>query len=106
MGRRSEDYRDTAAPILQGELHPVRGRYDFAGKIFVLQDSSITFTGGDEIDPILDISAERAASDLTAIIHVTGTAKKPKVALESMSYLCQVGRGLKNVVASNVTTPV
>jgi len=74
----------TAAPRIQGELHPVRGRYDFAGKIFVLQDGSITFTGGDEIDPILDISAERAASDLTAIIHVTGTAKKPKVALESI----------------------
>ncbi|MEN8195440.1 MAG: translocation/assembly module TamB domain-containing protein, partial [Pseudomonadota bacterium] len=74
----------TAAPRIQGELHPVRGRYDFAGKIFNLKKSSIAFLGQDEIDPTLDIAAEREATDLTAIIHVTGTAKKPSVALESI----------------------
>ena len=74
----------TAAPRIQGELHPVRGRYDFAGNIFILKKSSITFHGQDAIDPSLDIRAEREATDLTAIIHVTGSAKKPMVALESI----------------------
>lgn len=74
----------TASPLIQGELHPLRGRYDFAGKIFNLRKGSIAFAGKDEIDPLLDLSAEREATDLTAIIHVTGTAKKPSVALKSI----------------------
>ena len=74
----------TAAPQIQGELYPLRGRYDFAGKIFNLRKGSIAFAGKDEIDPMLDLSAEREVTDLTAIIHVTGTAKKPVVALDSI----------------------
>jgi translocation and assembly module TamB len=74
----------TAAPRVQGELHPLRGRYDFAGKIFNLRKGSIAFAGNDEIDPLLDLSAEREATDLTAIIRVKGTAKKPVVSLESI----------------------
>ena len=74
----------TASPRVQGELHPLRGRYDFAGKIFNLRKGSIVFAGNDDIDPLLDLSAEREATDLTAIIHVTGTARKPVVALESI----------------------
>ncbi len=74
----------TAAPRVQGELYPLRGRYDFAGKIFNLRKGSIAFAGSDDIDPILDLSAEREATDLTAIIRVTGTARKPVVSLESI----------------------
>lgn len=74
----------TASPRIQGELHPVRGQYDFAGKIFKLRKGSIQFVGKDEVNPILDLSAERQATDITAIIHVTGTAKKPVVSLESV----------------------
>jgi len=74
----------SAAPRLQGELHPIRGHYDFASNDFRLREGSITFAGKEEIDPLLDLSAEREATDLTAIIHVTGTAKKPIVTLESI----------------------
>jgi len=74
----------TAAPRVQGELRPLRGRYDFAGNIFTLRQGSIAFAGKEEIDPMLDLSAERAATDLTAVIRVTGTAKKPVVAMESV----------------------
>jgi len=73
-----------ANPQLQGELRPLKGRYDFAGKIFVLEEGKITFTGGNEINPTLDLAAKRETSDLRAIIRVTGTAKKPKVTLESI----------------------
>lgn len=73
----------TAAPRLQGELRPLRGRYDFAGKVFRLREGSIAFAGRDRIDPALNLSAEREAADLTAVIRVTGTARKPAVALTS-----------------------
>lgn len=73
----------TAAPRVQGELHPLRGRYDFAGKVFKLSKGSIVFAGSEEINPSIDLTAERDATDLTAIIHVTGTAKHPKISLES-----------------------
>lgn len=73
-----------SSPRVQGTLRPLRGRYDFAGKIFTLRQGSIAFAGRDEIDPMLDLSAERRATDLTAIIHVTGTAKRPEVSLESI----------------------
>jgi translocation and assembly module TamB len=96
----------TALPRIQGELRPLRGRYDFAGKIFNLRNGTITFAGGDEIDPILDISAERETTDLTAIIHVTGTATKPSVALESIPEQPQdeiLGRVLFNKSTGRLT---
>lgn len=73
-----------SSPRVQGQLRPLRGRYDFAGKIFTLREGSIAFAGKDEIDPALDLSAERRATDITAIIHVTGTARKPEITLESI----------------------
>jgi translocation and assembly module TamB len=73
-----------SSPRVQGTLRPLRGRYDFAGKIFTLREGSIAFAGKDEIDPALDLSAERPATDITAIIHVAGTAKHPEVTLKSI----------------------
>lgn len=74
----------TAAPRIQGELRPLRGRYDFVGKIFTLRQGSISFTGAEEVNPALNLSAERVATDLTAIIRVTGTARRPIIRLESI----------------------
>jgi len=79
----------TGAPRIQGELHPLRGRYDFLGKIFTLRQGGINFVGAEDIDPELDLSAERRVTDLTAIIHVTGTARIPVVKLESIPELPQ-----------------
>jgi translocation and assembly module TamB len=70
-------------------LRPLRGRYDFAGKIFSLREGSIQFVGEKEIDPVLDLSAELKTSDLTAIIRVTGTARRPEVAMVSIPDLPQ-----------------
>jgi autotransporter translocation and assembly factor TamB len=79
----------TATPRIQGELRPLRGRYDFAGKIFELRDGSIQFIGEKEIDPVLDLSAELKTSDLTAIIRVTGTARRPEIEMVSIPDLPQ-----------------
>lgn len=74
---------------VEGELRPLRGRYDFAGKTFTLQQGSIGFTGAREINPLLDLSAARKAGDLTAIIRVTGTARRPQIRMESIPALPQ-----------------
>lgn len=79
----------TATPLVEGELRPVRGRYDFVGKFFTLRQGSITFTGEEEVNPSLDLSAERERDDLTAIIRVAGTARRPKISIESMPALPQ-----------------
>ncbi|MDH3229502.1 MAG: translocation/assembly module TamB domain-containing protein [Alphaproteobacteria bacterium] len=79
----------TGAPRIQGKLQPLRGRYDFLGKIFTLRQGGIDFVGGEDIDPALDLSAERRVTDLTAIIRVTGTARSPVVKLESIPELPQ-----------------
>lgn len=79
----------TTTPRVQGELKPLRGRYNFAGKIFALREGSIQFIGEREIDPVLDLSADLKAGDLTAIIRVTGTARRPEIEMESVPDLPQ-----------------
>ncbi|UCH74167.1 MAG: translocation/assembly module TamB domain-containing protein [Rhodospirillales bacterium] len=78
-----------AAPILEGGLEPLRGRYNFLGKIFALRKGRIDFTGAEETDPTLDLSAERSTADITAIVRVTGTARQPIISLESIPELPQ-----------------
>ncbi|MDX1432885.1 MAG: translocation/assembly module TamB domain-containing protein, partial [Gammaproteobacteria bacterium] len=72
-----------ASPSLEGVLFPVRGRYIFAGKVFSLADGSLRFTGGPDVDPLLDLSADYRADDITAVITVTGRASSPQIALSS-----------------------
>ncbi len=79
----------TATPRIQGELKPLRGRYDFVGKTFALREGSIQFIGEKEIDPALDLSADLKTGDLTAIIRVTGTARRPEIEMESVPDLPQ-----------------
>jgi translocation and assembly module TamB len=79
----------TATPRIQGALRPLRGRYDFAGKIFALREGDIQFIGEKEINPVLDLSADLKTGDLTAIIRVTGTARRPEIQMESVPELPQ-----------------
>ncbi len=79
----------TTTPRIEGELKPLRGRYDFAGKIFALREGSIRFIGERDINPALDLSAELKQTDLTAIIRVRGTARRPEVTMESIPDLPQ-----------------
>ena len=74
---------DAAAPNVSGTLSPVRGHFALLGKRFDLDKGAIRFTGSDDVDPLLDLTAERQATNLTAFVHVTGTASNPKVQLTS-----------------------
>ncbi len=71
------------APKVKGVLSPVRGRYYLMGKLFYLESGTIRFTGSDDMDPILDLTAEHSASRLTALVRITGTASKPEIELTS-----------------------
>jgi len=71
------------APRLTGALRPVRGRFFLMGKNFRLEQGSIRFTGSEDIDPVLDLTAEYKANALTALVRVTGSASRPKILLTS-----------------------
>lgn len=77
-------------PSLTGQLKVARGNFDFLGKQFALvPDSAVTFQGGDSIDPALNVTAEVAATDITAQVQVSGTAKQPGFAMTSSPTLPQ-----------------
>jgi translocation and assembly module TamB len=71
------------APNVAGVLSPVRGQFSLMGKRFRLERGAIRFTGSDEVDPLLDLTAEHKATSLTAMVRVTGSASKPKISLTS-----------------------
>ena len=74
---------DTAGPQLHGTAHVLRGAYDFAGKRFDIDDSSVVYLDS-SLDRIrLDLSATRDDPTLTAVIRIKGTAAKPEISLTS-----------------------
>jgi translocation and assembly module TamB len=76
-------------PDITGKLEVVRGGMDLIGKSFDVNSGTVTFIGGGAIDPDLDFTATGEAGDVTAHIHVTGTASAPKLELSSDSGLPQ-----------------
>lgn len=73
----------TAQPRISGEVNLVRGTFEFAGKRFVLQRGTIGFAGGTQVDPLINAAAEYRASNITAVISVTGLASEPKIEITS-----------------------
>ncbi len=75
------------APItIRGTANTVRGFYEFQGRRFtVRRDGTLRFDGLPEINPTVDVSADRLIpnSGVTATVHVTGTIQSPKLALSS-----------------------
>ncbi|WP_119166058.1 translocation/assembly module TamB domain-containing protein [Algihabitans albus] len=72
-----------AAPQLRGDLRPVRGFFDLAGRRFELERGSITFAGGTDLDPQLDLTTVYRADGFTGRIAVTGPASAPVLSLSS-----------------------
>jgi translocation and assembly module TamB len=69
---------------IEGVLRPVRGEYRFAGKAFRLTEGTVTFTGGGDLIPILDLAAEYTRRDMKAIVRIQGAANAPKITLTSV----------------------
>ena len=71
---------------LRGTINTVRGFYEFQGRRFeIVRDGTVRFLGLPEINPQLDITAQRLIpnSGVTATIHVTGRMRSPELALTS-----------------------
>ncbi|MBN1985999.1 MAG: translocation/assembly module TamB domain-containing protein [Prolixibacteraceae bacterium] len=77
--RKNEDFFE-----LFGSVDVVRGQYDLLGKTFIIDNGTISFQGGEELQPRIDITAsysfrnpDRAEQELT--VQVSGTAEEPAV---------------------------
>jgi translocation and assembly module TamB len=77
-----------ADPSIEGTATLVRGDLDLAGRRFAFDTGTIDLDGPIRLARI-DIAAERAASDVTASVHITGTPVEPKFTLESTPALPQ-----------------
>ena len=69
--------------IIAGDIETLRGFASYLGKKFTLEQGRITFTGTEEINPALDITANHKVSDYIVTINVQGDSKLPKINLSS-----------------------
>ncbi len=75
--------------VLSGSVQMVRGFAGFYGKKFVLQEGQVTFTGSQEINPLLDVTVTQKVSTYVVTVHVEGKAKQPKITFSSTPELPQ-----------------
>ncbi|HEX5110917.1 MAG TPA: translocation/assembly module TamB domain-containing protein [Vicinamibacterales bacterium] len=67
-----------------GDVHTVRGTYNFQGRRFdIMRDGRVGFSGGDELDPLLDLQARREISGVETFIRVRGTVRRPELSFSS-----------------------
>lgn len=79
----------TAAPSLQGYLKPVRGYLDLFSRTFNFNEGEIAFTGGMDLNPSINLLLSYDGPGITAFVRAGGSAKKPKLSLESRPPLPQ-----------------
>jgi translocation and assembly module TamB len=79
--------KEVNGPVkLRGTADTVRGFYEFQGRRFTIErGGTLRFNGLPEINPSLDIAADRLIPNtgVTARIHITGTTRAPQIALTS-----------------------
>ncbi|MEX2454114.1 MAG: translocation/assembly module TamB domain-containing protein, partial [Rhodospirillaceae bacterium] len=80
---------NAASPAIAGTLSFVRGDFNFAGKRFSLEGSTIVFDGTPDADPLLNIRAAHRTGDVTALILIGGRASNPTIELSASPPLPQ-----------------
>jgi len=70
-------------PTLEGSLEVLQGRFLFQGKKFELQESRVSFDGGTDLTPYLNVKALYQTRDTDVEVHLTGRASKPELSLTS-----------------------
>lgn len=84
------EIRGSAADArITGTMTVVRGNFSALGKTFVLESGTVRLRGGETTSPELNIRAVHEAEDITAILHITGTADAPDLELASNPSLPQ-----------------
>ncbi len=74
---------------LTGRVDVVRGWFAFQGRRFELQNGAIEFTGGDKINPALNIVARYKLPEYQVDATINGTVDKPALTLASQPRLEQ-----------------
>ncbi|HTA19438.1 MAG TPA: translocation/assembly module TamB domain-containing protein, partial [Polyangia bacterium] len=73
----------TGSLTLAGGIHIVRGRINIQDQRFDFARGDITFDGGTDLNPALDIRLQRQYPDALVIVELGGTPKKPSLRLTS-----------------------
>ncbi len=73
----------TGQPRLSGYVSSVRGRVDFLNKRFDILSGTIRFFGATPPNPSIELTAECKAREIKAQLTFSGTARNPKLSLQS-----------------------
>ena len=74
----------TDKPDVDGAFNLRRGSLEIVGKRLEFKEGQLTFEGGEQIDPYLDLTAETRATDITVTAKVEGPARLPRITLSSV----------------------
>jgi translocation and assembly module TamB len=77
------------APIITGALKLRRGDFNLLSRRLEFSEGTVTFSGGEKIDPILNFVANTKLPEADVTVTVTGSAAKPVIALTSSPTLPQ-----------------
>ena len=69
--------------IITGTIQGLRGSYTFQGRRFQLEKAQLTFTGGNQINPGLDIVGRYRAPQYLIDLVLDGTMSKPTLSFRS-----------------------
>jgi translocation-and-assembly-module (TAM) inner membrane subunit TamB-like protein len=69
--------------LITGSIDVIRGDYQFMGRLFKVDNGTVSFRGKKIVDPFLDLRATYEVSSVEVYINITGTAEKPKIQLSS-----------------------
>jgi autotransporter translocation and assembly factor TamB len=75
--------------IIDGAITTVRGTVVVADRQFDVKRGQILFTGGHELNPELDLTAQIQVPNYVVSVNINGTADKPKLTLSSIPDLPQ-----------------
>lgn len=88
---------------LFGEVDVIRGQYEMLGRVFVIDEGTVNFEGGEEMNLKMDISAsytfrnnQQMQQELT--VNITGTIEEPEVNFELDGNAIEEGDALSYII--------
>jgi translocation and assembly module TamB len=95
MGLESEWQTDlrirgtSTRPSMTGNARVIRGTFSFAGQRFEVTTGEVTFTGGETVNPRLNVAATGDVEDVAITLGITGNAFDPQIRFSSSPALPQ-----------------
>ncbi len=71
---------------LVGEVEVLEGKVRVLRSSFTLQEGTVSFTGGDPFNPVLDLGATMSLSDASLDMNINGTPEAPEIRFTSEQY--------------------